>query len=35
LDDRENPLMLEYRNPYYLQKIRTITSGGMKLRWIR
>ena len=35
LDDRKNPLMLEYRNPYYVQKVRTITSGGVKLRWIK
>ena len=35
LDDRKNPLMLEYRNPYYVQKVRTITTGGVKLRWIK
>ena len=35
LDSRENPVMLEYRNPYYVQKVRTMTTRGNLLRWIR
>ena len=34
LDDLENPIMLEYKNQYYEQKIRYVTTRGNILRWI-
>jgi hypothetical protein len=34
LDSPENPIMLEYKNKYFLQKIRYMTTRGNILRWI-
>lgn len=34
LDSVENPVMLEYQNRYYVQKIRFLTTRGNILRWI-
>lgn len=34
LDSAENPIMLEYKNKYYEQKIRYLTTRGNILRWI-
>lgn len=35
LDSAQNPVMLEYQNQYYVQKIRYMTTKGNILRWIR
>ncbi|HEY2930574.1 MAG TPA: hypothetical protein VGK99_02425 [Acidobacteriota bacterium] len=35
LDSAVNPLMLEYQNQYYTQKIRSMTTKGSILRWVR
>lgn len=35
LDSKDNPIMLEYQSKYYLQKIRSLTTRGNILRWIR
>ncbi len=34
LDSPENPILLEYKNQYYEQKIRYMTTRGNILRWI-
>ncbi|MBI2822930.1 MAG: hypothetical protein HYX74_11970 [Acidobacteria bacterium] len=35
LDSPENPVMLEFQNRYFHQKIRSMTTRGNILRWIR
>jgi hypothetical protein len=35
MDARDNPIMLEYRSKYFLQKVRSLTTHGNILRWVR